>query len=183
MKLFSILATFTLPLVVNAAANILDNDEVQIDSSRKSESPFRPGAAICTFAPDIDCFPNTSGFPPCCSTLGGNCENGARTLADITCAASLCTNHGYGCYKRKGMPKCCTQNGGSGCTLYDNVGCDMPLPPAPSPNRSPVGGDVCTLPPNPNCYTRFGGYPRCCKTTKTCSAQGYTPSSEYIDVA
>ena len=185
MKLFSIIATFALPLVVNAAASpdasdmmLGNNDEVLVERSKS----FRKGAAICTYAPNTECFPDTNGFPPCCSTLGGDCKDGARTPSDIACPASVCTNHGIGCYTNKGRPSCCTQNGGSGCTFYDNLSCDVPLSPAPTPSRSPPGADVCTLPPNTNCYKRKGGYPRCCFTTKTCIQQGFTTSSEYIVV-
>jgi len=167
MKFISILATFALPLLVKS-----NEDEVSM-----IESTFRgQGDAICIYSPNTLCFPSTAGFPTCCDTLGGNCNNGARTPRDLQCEASICQPR-VGCYKsNNGAPYCCKQNGGSGCTIYNPPGkCDVPVGPKP-PNRT--GKNVCTLPPNPKCYRRFGGYPRCCRTTKTCIQQGYTPSSE-----
>ncbi len=171
MKFISILAaTIALPLLAKS------NNEDDL-STMIIESTFRgQGDDICIYSPNTLCFPSTAGFPTCCNTLGGDCKNGARTPKDLQCEASICTLPRVGCYKStNGAPYCCKQNGGSGCTIYNPPGkCDVPVGPPPAP----YGSNVCSLPPNPKCYRRFGGYPRCCKTTKTCSQQGFTPSSE-----
>lgn len=114
------------------------------------------GVSFCTFAPDLNCYPNTGGWPPCCATH--TCMNNGVGIAPPDCEASTrdtvlvvvpevqqsyCTmNPDMNCYPNSGgYPACCARhncpNGGIGhkppCTRQPAI---VPPPLEGMPNRA-----------------------------------------------
>jgi len=120
------------------------------------------GSSICTYSPNITCFPNTNGFPPCCtdSTCTAEyppCED--PVIGGDPLGASICTNSpNTDCWPNtSGWPPCCASDPSS-CPSQSEFEAGV-NPPCEEPAVL-LGSSFCTETPDTECYHM--GQPACC---------------------
>mmetsp|Transcript_14269 Transcript_14269/g.21494 ORF Transcript_14269/g.21494 Transcript_14269/m.21494 type:complete len:325 (+) Transcript_14269:3-977(+) len=119
------------------------------------------GSSICTYSPNTTCFPNTDGFPPCCtdSTCTSEyppCED--SVIGGDPLGSSICTNSpNTDCWPNtNGFPPCCADPSTCPSQSEFELGVN---PPCEEPAVL-LGSSFCTETPDTECYHM--GQPACC---------------------
>jgi len=155
------------PCCASDPSSCPSQSEFEVGINPPCEEPLLDGGSICTFAPNKSCWPNTNGWPLCCSSDPSTCpsplefESGMIPPCEepaVLPGSSFCTETpDTECY-HMGQPACCFINQLE-CPS-EKPGCDE--------QAGIEGGSICTYSPDKVCWPSTNGWPPCCADLSSC---------------